>query len=165
MWRFEVKTFRQGTGVEMKSKQTWILLADGAHARVYENTGVGKGLNLVSDGTFDEPVLPNRDMSTDKPGRSHDRVGMGRHSLQAKTDLHSQSKIDFAKLLATFLDKARADHRFERLILIAPPEMLGDLRAAIPESIRQLVDGELAKDLVLLNERELPAHLTGLLVL
>lgn len=149
----------------MKSSKTWIVLADGAHARVYENTGVGKGLKPISDGTFDEPVLPNRDIGADKPGRSHDRVGGGRHSLQAKTDPHSQSKVDFAKRLATFLDKACNDGRFDRLILVAPPEMLGDLRAAISKPVRQLVYGELAKDLVHLNEQELPAHLTDLLAL
>lgn len=149
----------------MKSKRTWILLADGAHARVYMNIGVGKGLKPIPDGTFDEPILPARDTGADKPGRAYDRSGKGRHSLQAKTDPHSQSKVDFAKRLATFLDTTQADGRFDRLILVAPPEMLGDLRSAISEPVRQLVYGELAKDLVHLNEPELSAHLTELLAL
>jgi protein required for attachment to host cells len=149
----------------MKSKRTWILLADGAHARVHMNIGVGKGLEPVPDGTFDEPILPNRDMGTDKPGRTYDSSGKGRHSLQAKKDPHSQAKVNFARQLATFLDTGHADGRFDRLILVAPPEMLGDLRAAISEPVRQLVYGQLAKDLVHLNEQELSAHLTDLLAL
>lgn len=152
-------------GVIMRSKQTWILLADSSHARIYLNDGVGKGLEPVADGTFDEPILPTREISADKPGVSFSSAGEGRRSMQPATDPNRQAKLTFAKRLTVFLEQANNNREFDRLILVAPPRMLGDLRSAMSARIAGLVYGELNKDLTHISEQELPGHLTGLLAL
>jgi protein required for attachment to host cells len=147
----------------MKNKRTWILIADGSHARTFLNTGVGKGLTAVPDGDFEGSNMPNREINADKPGMTFNSVGDGRRRKQPSTDPHRQAKYNFARELTAFLEHGYKQNRFDRLILVAPPAMLGDLRTIISGPVRQLLIGELAKDLVHLNERELPSHLADLL--
>ena len=149
----------------MKSRRTWVLLADGSHARIYENDGVGKGITPLPDGTFDEPVLSTREINADKPGLSFGSTGISRRRMQPRTDPHRQAKFEFARQLASFLEHGHNDNRFDRLVLVAPPKALGDLRELLPVPVRNLVCGELAKDLLPLDERDLPDHLNDLLAL
>lgn len=149
----------------MKGKRTWILVADSSHARIYLNGGVGKSLEPVAEGTFDEPALPTRDINADKSGISFASAGEGRHRMQPSTDPNRQAKLGFAKRLTLFLEQAYNGQKFDRLIVVAPPGMLGDLRSAMSARIAALVYGELNKDLTHISEQELPAHLTDLLAL
>lgn len=64
-------------------------------------------------------------------------------------------KAGLALELAKVLDKAREERRFERLVLIAPPEMLGDLRNSLPDQVRRHVVHEINKDLSELSEDDL----------
>lgn len=149
----------------MKNRQTWVLLADGAHARLYLNEGDGEALVPVPGGTFDQPALPTREINAGKPGLSFASAGPGRRRMQPGTDPHRQAKFNFAKELVAFLDEGHKRNRFDRLILVASPKALGDLRALLPIPVRNLVSGELDKDLLYLDERELPDHLVDLLAL
>ena len=63
------------------------------------------------------------------------------------------------------LDQAAAAGAFERLILVAPPRTLGDLRAALAAATRKRVTGELDKDLTQVSLGEMPEHLGALLAL
>lgn len=47
--------------------------------------------------------------------------------------------------------------------LVAPPHFLGLLREALPEAMRELVTGEIHKDLVHETAEPLQAHLASLL--
>jgi protein required for attachment to host cells len=53
----------------------------------------------------------------------------------------------------------RAADRFDRLVLVAPPKALGNLREALDEKAKALVHGELAKDLVRVSPRDLEVPL------
>jgi protein required for attachment to host cells len=65
--------------------------------------------------------------------------------------------------MAKVLDAAAANKAFDRLILIAPPATLGDLRTELGDAARKLVSAELAKDLTRHAEQELPQHLSEVL--
>jgi protein required for attachment to host cells len=149
----------------MKGKQTWILLADGSHAKTFLNDGVGKGLKSVAAGTFEHSDLPTREINSDKPGVSFASAGEGRHRMQPTTDPNRQAKLAFAKQLAVFLEQSLDKKKFDRLVLVAPPRMLGDLRLAMPAKVRTLVYRELDKDLMQIPEQELRIHLDELLAL
>ncbi|HNB27398.1 MAG TPA: host attachment protein, partial [Alphaproteobacteria bacterium] len=68
-----------------------------------------------------------------------------------------------AREMAQVLDAAAAGKAFDRLVLVAPPTTLGDLRMELGESTLKLVSGELAKDLTRHPEHELPQHLASVL--
>jgi protein required for attachment to host cells len=61
------------------------------------------------------------------------------------------------------LDEKRKNRAFERLIIVAPPQFLGDLRAAMPQQLQASVAEEVGKDLSKLPLHELQDHLREVL--
>jgi protein required for attachment to host cells len=53
----------------MKSA-TWVLIADGGHAKVFEAGGKDAELAVVEDMRFSIDLPASRDMLTDRPGRA-----------------------------------------------------------------------------------------------
>lgn len=53
----------------MKAIVTWVLVADGAQAQVFEHGGPGKGLIPIKDLHFAQEPLKAQDINTDRPGR------------------------------------------------------------------------------------------------
>lgn len=141
--------------------RTWILVAHRGGARLFENKGPGKGLELLQ--TLDHPAgkLKNKDIDTDQPGRGTDRNGPGRHAYESAHSATTHVAEQFAKQLSTLLDDGRSNHRYGRLVLVAEPRFLGNLRAALNAQTAALVTGTLDKDLGGTDARELPRHLDG----
>jgi protein required for attachment to host cells len=145
----------------MKPIRTWVLIADAARARVFENTGKGTGLTLVQDVGLDAELLPSHDLGTDRPGRSFDSVGSGRHAMESPSDLHREQKRLFARRIAEAIEERQARKIFDRLVLVAPPVTMGDLRAALPDKVKAVVATEVIADLTRTPVSELPAHLAA----
>lgn len=147
----------------MKPTRTWILIADGARARVLLNAGPGKGLAPVPKAVFEAPHPPDRDINADRPGRTFDSAGQGRHAMEPQTSPHRANKAAFAKTLADFLTAEKARRAFDRLIIVAPPAALGDLRAKLSKDVQAIVQAELPKDLTNTRDADIAAHLTDVL--
>lgn len=131
----------------MKPKTTWILLADGAQAKVFENTGPGSGLTPVTDLIFEEEPKQARDIMADKPGRSFSSVGHGRSAMEYSSDPVQVRETRFVKAVAEVLGKKHQEGAFGRLIVAAAPNALGDLRSAMSAQLKQVIVAELDKDL------------------
>jgi protein required for attachment to host cells len=155
----------QPTGAEMRKTTSWILIADGARARFLENHGPGTGLAPAPVPPQETRLHADREIYADRPGRVQESVGGAHHAVSRRVDWHRFEKEQFAERLARLLDEAAGAKRFDRLVLVAPPRTLGDLRAALAPATRAKVDGELDKDLTPLADHELPAHLAGLVAL
>ena len=149
----------------MKATRTWIVVADGATARLFENRGPGRGMAPLSDGEMHGPHAATRELGSERPGRVHDRKGPGRHAMAPRADWHAQQKQDFLKAVAARLDHAAAGKAFDRLILVAPAKALGELRRALGREAAARVAGELPKDLTKVAVPELPEHLGDLIAL
>ena len=52
----------------MKPTRSWIVVADGAQARILENTGPGKGLTALPGEKMQESHAPTREINADRPG-------------------------------------------------------------------------------------------------
>jgi len=139
---------------------TWILIAHRAGARLFENTGPGKGLQRVEQIDHPEGRLKNGEINADKPGRAFDKVGGGRHSMSKEHEPKEQVAIQFAKSLGERLDKGRTDHRYEKLVLVAEARFLGELRATLSPQTAALVSASIDKDLGGVNDRDLPGYLS-----
>jgi protein required for attachment to host cells len=147
----------------MKSRPTWVLIADGGHAKVFAASAGNAKLTAVADMTFSIDLPATRDMLSDRPGRAFESQGRARHAKENRSDPHRELKRAFAKKLGGILKAKLAENRFERLILVAPPPALGDLRAMLPKSVLGTVTAELAQDLVKLPQRALAQHLQDVL--
>lgn len=130
----------------LRQKITWAAIADG-----------GKALILINDGTDREPLLrvaakseldnpPTREQGTDQPGRRPD-PGPGQRSAMETTDWHEFEESRFIEELAARLNRAAERRQFERLVLAAPPKVLGLLRPALSAQTAARVVAEIGKDL------------------
>jgi protein required for attachment to host cells len=146
----------------MKAKRTWVLVADGGKARILENLGPGKGVHQVSGLEEDLLLPPNRELQTDRPGRGFESAGPTRHAYET-TDPHREMKRTFAGHLMERLAGFHAKGMFDRLVLVAPPAMLGDLRSQMGAAITSSLIGELARDLTHVPTNEMHTHLDGLI--
>jgi protein required for attachment to host cells len=149
----------------MKPTRTWILIADGARARILENDGPGNGLNAVEGMTFHGDHASTHEIMSDRTGRTHASVGPGRSAIEAHSDPHRELKKKFAHHLADVLARGLEQKSYDRLVIVAPPSALGDLRAALPPAVHAKVTGEVAKDLTKTPSSELASHLQGVLPL
>ncbi len=141
----------------MKPTVTWILIADGAHARLFANRGPGKGVEQLQ--VINGDHRPDSELVRDSLGRSFESVGDTRHAITPRTDPHRELKRDFAKHLGKVLEQGLAKKAYDRLVLVAPPSALGDLRAALSEPVKHAIYAELDKDLVKTPTDNLAEHL------
>jgi len=141
--------------------KTWILVGHEAGARVFANRGPGKGLGLVETIEHPEGRLRDRDIDSDRPGRSfrQDSGDPRRSAMSRGEGPHDRVIADFARALADKLQHGRVENQYERLVLVAPPRFLGLLRASLDGPTAQLVVGSIDKDLATRKESELIKHL------
>ncbi|NJO32354.1 MAG: host attachment protein [Rhodospirillales bacterium] len=108
---------------------------------------------------FATDLPATHELVRDRVGRSFESVGNARHAKDGRTDPHRELKRQFAGRVSAALSTRLAHGRFEHLIIIAPPVMLGDLRAAFPKPVRDRIRAELPQDLVKMPARKLRRHL------
>ena len=143
----------------MKPTHTWILIADGSRARVLLNEGPGHGLRAVEGMTFEGDHASTHEIVSDREGRSHSSMGPRRSTIEAHSDPHRNLKKKFAHQLADILARGLEQKSYDRLVIVAPPSALGDLRAALSVAVRAKVTREVAKDLTKTPDSELAGHL------
>lgn len=137
----------------------WILVAHRGGARLFENKGPGKGLNLLHDIPHPQGRLKNKDIGADKPGRSFDSHGQGRHALGTEQEPTAHVAEQFAKQLSSMLDDGRNRQRYRKLVLVAEPRFLGNLRAALSSPTAALVTAAVGKDLGGVEPHNMPKYL------
>jgi protein required for attachment to host cells len=141
--------------------KTWVLVAHRAGARLFESGVPGAGLRRIEEIPHPAGRLENRQIGSDKPGRSFDSHGAGRHALGKEHDEAETVAQAFAHKLAAHLDNARANNAFDKLVLVAEPRFLGMLRAALSAPTAARVSADVEKDLGHVSDHDLPAHLGG----
>jgi len=142
----------------------WILVAHRSGARLFENAGPGKGLNLIEEIAHPEGRLKDGQINADKPGRAFDTFSR-RHSVSQEKGPSDQVTTVFARRLSSLLDKARAQNRYAKLVLVAEPNFLGEPRGALNNQTAALVTSTLNKDLINVENRDLPEHLGSVMKL
>ncbi|MGI9380221.1 MAG: host attachment protein [Methyloligellaceae bacterium] len=143
----------------MKPVKTWILIGNGNQARIFRNMGPGKGVELVEGIQLNTTTPPDRDLVSDRPGRTFDSHGQGRHAMEPKNTAHRLSKKKFALEVIDLLQTRLAKREFDRLLVVAPPEMLGDLRDNYSPQILKCLIGEVDKDLTAMPTEKIPQQI------
>ena len=145
----------------MKAKVTWIVIADGNQAKIFEHDGPGKGLRALKELNFEQEPLKAQEIMADKPGRSFASAGPGaRSSMEYSSDPVAVRERRFVEHLAIVLAGKLAEGAFDRLIVAAAPTALGDLRPALSKPLREVIVLELPKDLTKLTTPDLEASLS-----
>lgn len=125
---------------------TWVLIADGEKALFLENQTDGENPHLEVFREEEQDNPPNREQAANRRGRFNDGPSVHRSAVD-DTDWHQLAKDRFAKELAEILyDKAHGGE-FDSIVLVAPPNTLGELRDEIHQEVSQRVIGEIPKTL------------------
>ena len=148
----------------MKPTKTWIMIADGARARILENEGPGRGLKEVPNMTFAGDHSATHNIVDDRQGRSYKSNSPARSAVEPRSDPHRALKSSFAHHLADVLAEELAKKSYDRLVIVAAPVTLGDLRSAISDHVRAKVVGEIASDLTKTPNIEIGSHLKDVLI-
>ncbi|HNS87737.1 MAG TPA: host attachment family protein [Parvularculaceae bacterium] len=126
----------------------WVLVADGEKSLLLANadTAAHPDLRILSAREIDNP--PDRDQSASRPGRMNDGRAGGTHkSAFDDTDFHRLAKTEFAAEIAGRLNKAALQRAFDRIVIIAPPATLGELRQRYHTQLAGKIAAEIGKDL------------------
>ena len=126
--------------------KTWVLVADSGRARLFE-TGAKDG-EIFEVGAFTNPQarVKASDEGRDRPPRVQESASSGRHSIEPHTDPHDKTAEEFAHGLADILDQGRTGHDYTRLMLVAPPRFLGQLKSALDDQVTKLLVQTVSKD-------------------
>jgi protein required for attachment to host cells len=111
---------------------TWVVVADGSRARIFETPGLKLELREIEDLINAAPSGPT---------------------------LSEKDRQKFAKTVADRVEQGRLHHRYQRLRFAVEPKFLGLLRERLSEQTREMIFEEINEDLSALDAREIQAHL------
>lgn len=140
-------------------QKTWVVAAESSRARIFSLENRIAPLRAVDDLSNPVARTHERDLISDRPGRSFDSGGEGRHSMEPQVDPKHHEAVAFAKRINERLEQGRTKGDFEELILIAPPEFLGILRQNLNGNTVKHVTKTIAKHLVQKDETEIREYL------
>ena len=126
----------------------WILVANQAEARIYSADRIPGNLVLIDTLTHEEGAAHARDLTTDAPGRVHDRMGSARHSMEPDTGVKEEGRRRFVKEMVDQLKAAYLRGDFTRLVLLAAPGVLGVIRKTLGSELTTAVIKEIPKDVI-----------------
>ena len=123
---------------------TLILVVDGGRMIVLSNRGneAAFDLEVLQEKSLINP--PSRLLTTDAPGRSFASSGP-RRSAYPDGDVHQRREDHFGRDAMVLLRSLAGDDA--HMILIAPPHMLGDIRAHQYPAMQHRILAEVDKDL------------------
>jgi protein required for attachment to host cells len=130
-------------GGAAKIPRIWIIIADKHIAKIFRKNG--EHLEFLGE-AVPEPV--HDDPTNKSVGRVVSSSGSSvHHKYEPHMDASQQESLSFAHALAGWLEKAAQEDAFDRMVLVAPPHILGDLRKAMNKELHARVAAEVNKDL------------------
>ncbi len=125
---------------------TWVLVADGEKALILENQTDHENPYLTVLTKEEQENPPDREQSANRRGRFNDGSGVHRSAVD-DTDWHELQKERFASDLSDMLYKRVHRGAFESLVLVASPNILGELRGNLHQEVSGKVIAEIPKTL------------------
>ena len=132
----------------------WIVIADRTKARILSMNGRDFDVVRVfhADGDMDDGL----DNDTVGRGGSY---GAGRHKYEPGMEESRQVELGLAQKISIALETSLARRDFAELAVAAPPQMLGEIRKALPATVLKTLVAESDKNMTGLADRELREEL------
>ena len=138
---------------------TWILVADRSRARLFAASPDGTSLTELQDLVNPDGRHPEAPYAHDRPPRVIESMGGTRHAIEPHTSPEDKVATRFVHDLNEVLEQGRVEHRYERLVLAAPPGFLGALRGHLGKQVRACIVADVDKDLVTLPAPDIAERL------
>lgn len=139
-------------------KHNWVVVANGSECKVFLINLKEKHIELLRKFESPEARVHAIELTSDKPGKAYESVGILGHGMAPKFNQHTKEKAKFAHMIATFLNDELNLHSFKSLILMASPEFLGEIRKYLHKNTISKIVKEKNKDLVHAQEAEILEH-------
>jgi protein required for attachment to host cells len=135
-----------------------IVVADERQANFFDT--LQQNTPLLARGSMQNQAAgrKDRDLESDRPGRRYGGTsGVSHGSASAQSHHHgvggersteAHELTMFTKAIADRIDAGRMAHEFDKLVLMAPPKVLGLLRQAMSTPSQTLLAAEISKDLM-----------------
>ncbi len=143
----------------MRPIKTYIVVASETEARMLENDGVGKGVYQFSQVSIEKSGVVHHKFA-DRPTLTQAAYGPTA-GVEPRTTIRDANRHDFAVYLAELVEAAFRTGDYDRLVLVAAPRMLGELRDALAGKVD--IYAELDKNLVNTPTDEMARHLETVL--
>ena len=142
---------------------TWILVADGAHARIFNAETATSAFVEIESLIHPEAQQHEQKLTSDLPGRQSGGSTGSRHAVASETAPKKYEAIEFAKALCKQLEAAHNAQKFRKLIVVAAPAFLGHLRAEMNKNVSKVITLEIDKDIVEQDTASIRGHLPRVL--
>jgi protein required for attachment to host cells len=86
-------------------------------------------------------------------------AGTHRHSSMEPTDWHEIEKERFADRVAAALEKLVRDQNMQKIVVVAPPRTLAELRHVFHADVKKRIIAEIDKDLTKHPVSEIEKHI------
>lgn len=127
-------------------RDTCVVVCDGDKALFFRNNGLADAPKLELEREIVQDNPPDREQGSDQPGRAFSSASPRRSAME-ETDFHQLEQDRFAAQMADMLKKRALANEFDRLIVVAPPRTLGEMRKHYHKQVEQRLIGEIGKDL------------------
>ena len=116
------------------AKGTIVAVADGENLNMFRNDGDGSAIDLTA--------LPVADVDSSNSGS-----GGRHHSSSANPDNAQQDEDRFSAGIVSNLNRQVLEGKIEKLLIVAAPRTLGELRKHYHKNLTAILVGEIDKDL------------------
>jgi len=90
--------------------------------------------------------MSGSELDTDRPGRSHDSLGQGRHAMEPPQTRKTKEAGVFAAQVAAYLQQNNG--QYDKLLLVCAPRFLGLMRKQLGKTSANKISGEIASNVV-----------------
>jgi len=141
---------------------TWVLLANGVAGRVLE---IKNNKEIFEAKNFSHPRTAKKDVI--KVLENPEALAAGIKNMPVTPAIDYSGEMEkherqvFAKEIANYIIKSFGQNRFNKLIVVASRQVLGELRKEWPNTVKKLIEHELDKDFLAqkLSDEELLAQI------
>ena len=139
-----------------KASRTWIVVADGGHARILESGYPGSGVTVRLDVMSGATERVGK-LAADRLPRTQESGCTARHGIEPRLTLKAYERRVFAARLADDLTGGQAN--FDQLVLVAPVRFLSLMRDALSDAVLAKISETRGKDLTWMTDAQVLDHL------
>jgi protein required for attachment to host cells len=137
-----------------------VFVGDGRKALFLLNEGTALAPRLKVWRALEDDNPPTHEQGSDRPGRALSGIEPNRSAME-QTDWHDIEKHRFARTVASTLARLLEESHLDRVVIVAPPRTLADLRRSYSSAVEKRIVAEIAKDLTGLSVSDIAQHLTA----
>ncbi|MDH3266536.1 MAG: host attachment protein [Gammaproteobacteria bacterium] len=141
--------------IRLPNASTCIAVCSAKGARFWHSESRNSDWKLAKQIRHPLGAQHDAEFASDKPGRSFDSFGRGRHAVAKEFSGRQQAVFRFVEQVAEYLNGAVYAGDFRYVVLLADPTILGILRDKLSAAVAKAVVHEAPKNLANLDESEI----------